>query len=927
MLTARSEHTATLLGTGKVLVMGGTAGGSLAAPELYDPTANTWTATGGLTSASARQRHTATLLPNGKVLIAGGYNSGSLNTSRIYDPATNTWTVGPSMVWARYSHTATLLQNGKVLVVGGYHHNSGPLTSAELYDPVANSWSSAGSLKTGRYQHAATPLQNGKVLVTGGTGGDSTSAELYDPETNSWSDAAALPVGRTNHTSTLLPNGTVLLVGGQDGATLGTSSLYDPATNSWSAAASMASPRYLHTATLLATGKVLVTGGFNVSPSVLSGAEVYDPATNSWSAAGRMTTARSRHTATLLRDGQVLVAGGYTGSTFLAGVETFATAPEAPTAVSAAGGDRSATVEWTAPATTGGTPVTSYVVTSRPGGKTATVTAPATTATVTGLTNGTSYDFTVVARNAHGDSAASTPSNAVIPAPVLSTITVTPADPSVERGTSRRFSATATYSDGSTADVTEAANWSSSDTDVATVDSSGLADAAAVGSTTISATIDAVVGSTRLNVTRARAMLTLSGLVHGYDGTPKSVTVTTTPRDLTGVAVTYDGSPTPPTRAGSYAVVASLTNGQYAAPDADGILEIQPASNRLTFEPLPDRVFGEPDFEVAAAASSELTVTFAAAGACTVHGATVHLTGPGSCTITASQDGDNDHKPADPISRTFTISPAPQPPRWTVVPDDITREATGPDGATASWPPLMALDDDGRALAPVSCSHASGATFRLGTTTVTCIARDAAGSESSASFHVIVQDTTAPVVASRPDIQREATGPAGATVSWGPVTASDLVDGAIPPTCSRAPGMFAVGTHTVTCSATDEHGNAGSASFRVTVRERTVPLPPPSIEGGTATRKLKGAVTRRGRLRLRFAGARAKRLAPGRYLIIVKDRSRKLNFHLRGPGLNKKTGRPAKRGTFRWTVTLAPGRYRFGTDAGRATGGSFRVRG
>ena len=106
------------------------------------------------------------------------------------------------------------------------------------------------------------------------------------------------------------------------------------------------------------------------------------------------------------------------------------------------------------------------------------------------------------------------------------------------------------------------------------------------------------------------------------------------------------------------------------------------------------------------------------------------------------------------------------------------------------------------------------------------------------------------------------------------------------------------------------------------------PLPPsPRIPGGTATRTLKGAVTSGGRLTLRFAGARAKRLASGRYRIIVKDRSRKLNFHLRGPGLNKKTGRPAKRGTFRWTVTLVPGRYRFGTDAGRATGGSFRVRG
>lgn len=958
LANGRYDHTATALANGKVLVMGGASTTWLAAPELYDPSTNTWTATGGLSSSSARQRHTATLLPNGKVLIAGGYNSGSLNTTRIYDPATNAWTVGPNMTWARYSHTATVLPNGKVLVAGGYHHSYGALAQAELYDPLTNTWSSAGSQKVGRYQHAATTVQGGKVLVTGGTGGDSKSAELYDPATNNWTDAAAMPTGRTNHTATRLPNGTVLLAGGQDGTTQATTSVYHPATNSWSAGASMASPRYLHTATVLATGKVLVTGGFNTSPSVWNSAELYDPASDSWSPAGNLTTARTRHTATLLPDGQVLVAGGYTGAAsgtnYIATVEQFATVPEAPTAVSAAAGDRSATVEWTAPATTGGAPVTSYEVTSNPGGKTATVSAPATNATVTGLTNGTAYDFTVIARNAQGESVASASSNTVTPAPALSSITVTPADPSVERGTSRQFSAEAVYSDGTTDDVTETADWSSGDTDVATVDSTGLADGRAVGSTTISASFNGVAGSTNLTVTRAQATLALGGLAHTYDGTPKRATVETTPGGLTGATVTYDGSTTPPTHAGTYAVVASLANDQYAAPDAEGTLVIERADNEVTFAPLPDRVLGADDFEVEASASSGLNVAFAAEGGCTVDGATVHLTGAGSCTITASQDGDNDHKPADPVSRRFTISPAPQPPRWTVVPDDITREATGPNGASASWEPPVALDNEAEP-APVNCSRPSDAEFPLGTTTVTCTATDADGRESSTSFDVTVKDTTAPDVDSQPDIEREATGPDGATVSWDPVTASDRVDVAVTPECDRSPGTFAVGTHTVTCSATDAHGNTGRASFTVTVRQapapepepeptpqpeptpatteptpgspepQPTPAPPTSVPSDTAKGTLKGAVTASGKLTLRFNGATVKRLASGRYLIVVKDNSRKLNFHLRGPGVNKTTGRPAKRGTFRWNVKLTPGRYTFRTDAGRAAGGSFRV--
>jgi len=86
-------------------------------------------------------------------------------------------------------------------------------------------------------------------------------------------------------------------------------------------------------------------------------------------------------------------------------------APEAPTSVSATGGDASATVTWT-PATTGGRADT-YTITSSDG-TVQTAGAAATSARFTGLTNGTSYTFTVEATNAAGTSPAST-SNAVTP--------------------------------------------------------------------------------------------------------------------------------------------------------------------------------------------------------------------------------------------------------------------------------------------------------------------------------------------------------------------------------------------------------------------------------------------------------------------------------------------------------------------------------
>ena len=75
-----------------------------------------------------------------------------------------------------------------------------------------------------------------------------------------------------------------------------------------------------------------------------------------------------------------------------------------------------ASISFTAPVNTGGSPITGYTVTSTPGNITATGTASP--ITVTGLTNGTSYTFTVHATNAAGNSVESTPSNSVTPSTV-----------------------------------------------------------------------------------------------------------------------------------------------------------------------------------------------------------------------------------------------------------------------------------------------------------------------------------------------------------------------------------------------------------------------------------------------------------------------------------------------------------------------------
>src|SRR5262249_39076000 len=126
-------------------------------PAVVDPS---WTATGSM--ATARFRHTASVLGSGKVLVAGGYSGAAYNkVAELYDSATGTFAATGSMATARDAHTASVLASGKVLMVGG--QGGGALNSAELYDPVAGTFAATGALVAGRYDHTASALGSGKV--------------------------------------------------------------------------------------------------------------------------------------------------------------------------------------------------------------------------------------------------------------------------------------------------------------------------------------------------------------------------------------------------------------------------------------------------------------------------------------------------------------------------------------------------------------------------------------------------------------------------------------------------------------------------------------------------------------------------------------------------------------------------------------------
>jgi hypothetical protein len=295
--TPRTNATATLLASGKVLITGGKGGGGeLGTADLYDPASETFAAT-TTTMSTSRAYHTATLLSDGTVLVTGGLNlagdsSGTpVASAEIYNPTTDSFTVTGPMTTGRFFHMATLLGNGMVLITGGLNEG-GPLASAEIYDPATMTFAATGTMTTVRMGHTATLLGNANVLIAGGAasfGGAATNAaELFDPAAGTFTATNPMTAAHSTHTATLLQNGQVLIAGGASAFyasgqinTISTVELFDPTTGDFTATADMTSVRESHTATLLSSGEVLVAGGsvgtlgYSTATTVLASAELY----------------------------------------------------------------------------------------------------------------------------------------------------------------------------------------------------------------------------------------------------------------------------------------------------------------------------------------------------------------------------------------------------------------------------------------------------------------------------------------------------------------------------------------------------------------------------------------------------------------------------------------------------------------------------
>ncbi len=241
MSIPRLGHSLTRLADGRVLAAGGSAleaegaaaGGQTirteASAEIFDPAAGTWTAGG--TMGTARFEHTATLLGDGRVLVVGGLGptgdgaEGPLTSTELYDPAADAFVRSSDLAAARTNHAAALLNDNAVVVSGGAGGEGGDvsLASVEVFDSRAAAWTTVASMGTTRTGHTATALDDGRVLVAGGETvrrGERrslASGEVFDfglGATGEWRSAGDMACPRSEQAAVALGDGSVLVIAG-----------------------------------------------------------------------------------------------------------------------------------------------------------------------------------------------------------------------------------------------------------------------------------------------------------------------------------------------------------------------------------------------------------------------------------------------------------------------------------------------------------------------------------------------------------------------------------------------------------------------------------------------------------------------------------------------------------------------------------------
>lgn len=603
--------------------------------------------------------------------------------------------------------------------------------------------------------------------------------------------------------------------------------------------------------------------------------------------------------------------------------------PSAPTIGAATAGSAQVSISFTAPTSSGGEAITSYTATSSPGNFVGSSTSSP--IVVAGLTNGTSYIFTVTATNGAGTGAASGASNAVTPK-ALQTITFN--DPGAQNfGTTPILSATA--SSGLTP------SFSSSTTGVCTItgggaltfvtaglctinaDQAGNASNLAASTVTRSFSVAAVaagaptIGTATAGNTQASVTFTAPASSGGASVT--SYTVTSSPGGLTGT-----GASSPITVTGldngtsyTFTVIASTTAGAGAASGPSNAVTPR-AAQTITFNNPGAKTFGTTP-TLTATSNSGLTPRFSASttGVCTItmNGALTFVS-TGSCTIDANEAGNGNYLAAPTVSQTFSVlAVVPDAPLISAVTPGNTEATiafTAPSfigGASITGYTVTSIPNGltgtGAASPIIVTGLTNGTAYQF-----TVTATNSAGTGAASAISSSVTPSAAPVA-----------GPVSATVTYGSsantlalmnsggvatsvsigTVASHGTATASGTSISYTPAVGYFGLDTFSYTATNASGTSAPANVQITVSPPTISIAPANLAQGSV-----GSVYSQSLL---ATGGKAP------YSFATSPASGSLPTGLSLGADGTITGTPMAAGTFSFTVT--------GTDSSTSTPATF----
>ncbi len=349
--------------------------------------------------------------------------------------------------------------------------------------------------------------------------------------------------------------------------------------------------------------------------------------------------------------------------------------PDKPTVVSAVAGVKKVTLTWTAPTNTGGLALTGYKITAT--GISTTASDTATTKSVEGLTDGTTYSFKIVAVNSNGESASSDFSDVKTadvpdaPTGLTSTGNATTISNSWSAPTNSNGSAISEYKvyliNSANADVTAQTKTTTN----TSVDMTSVAP----GTYTVKVTAKNAVGESARSA--ASASVTIAGATL-LDNTPtitlsKSDDVFVDDTVVVGAsssfgtatfsvngnpagACTYSAGVITAVASGSCTITATTPgDATYATGSATKTFTIKKVAQVINFPVIASKTTTEA-FTATASSSASLTISFATTGVCTISGANVTFSAAGPCTITASQAGNNKYAAAVNVVRSFSVT-------------------------------------------------------------------------------------------------------------------------------------------------------------------------------------------------------------------------------------------------------------------------------